>query len=104
MDSGNAYANHVRGAHAAMQQDRWRHMNVGSLTFDDDRVWSPLQAADVIAWASRVRAESNTFNNGYEPLEQLFDEAHAQETYPEKAIASLSANIEKLRQNGAFKL
>jgi hypothetical protein len=50
MDSGNPYADHVRGAHAELQEERWRHMNVGSLTFDDDEVRTPLQAADVIAW------------------------------------------------------
>ncbi len=104
MDSGNPYADHVRGAHAEMQEERWQHMRVGSLTFDDDKVWTPLQAADVIAWTARIRAESGTFDNGYEPLEGLFDEAHVQEPYPERAITRLAANLDGLRQKGTFPL
>jgi hypothetical protein len=72
-------------------------MNVGSLTFDDDKLWSALQAADIIAWASRVRAQSDHFHNGYEPLAGLFDNAHIQEKYPEKALAQLSARIDAFR-------
>ncbi len=104
MDSGNQYANHVRGAHAAMQEEEWKAMQVGSLTFDKDERWSPLQGADVIAWASRVRAQGDQFTNGYEPLARLFDEAHAQEPYPESAIAEFAENMEALRNRGEFPL
>jgi hypothetical protein len=100
MDSGNPYANHVRGAHAEMQTERWRHMNVGSLTFDDDEQINALQAADLIAWASRVKAEHGNFDNGYEPLVALFNEAHIQEEYPESAIAKLAGRIENLGRSG----
>jgi hypothetical protein len=104
MDSGNQYADHVRGAHAAMQEKPWKVMQVGSLTFDKDELWSSLQAADVISWASRVRAQGDLFNNGYEPLDGLFNEAHSQETYPEKAIIELADSLDSLQQSGKFSL
>jgi hypothetical protein len=104
MDSGNAYAEHVRGAHAELQEPRWESLKVGSLTFDDDLYWTPLQAADVIAWASRVRVERGHFDNGYEPLIDLFDESHVQRSFPESALDTLAASIESLRMKGDFPL
>jgi hypothetical protein len=104
MDSGNPYADHVRGAHAELLEERWKEMRVGSLTLDDDKLWTPLQAADVIAWASSVREQTGTFNNGYEPLMDLFDEAHEQHQYPEGALETLAANIQERRDKGTFPL
>jgi len=97
MDAGNQYAHHVRGAHAELQKEHWRYMNVGSLTFDDDKLWSPLQAADVIAWASRVREQTGQFTNGYEPLVGLFDGAHEQPPLPDSAYDELAVAIQALR-------
>ncbi len=96
LDSGNPYAEHVREAHSEMQKDHWIELKAGSLTFDDDKLWSPLQAADVIAWASRVQEQSGTFSNGYEPLAGLFDEAHEQHAFPESALAELAAKVFRL--------
>lgn len=53
MDAGNEFAEHVRGAHFTTQDKEWAFMNIGPLTFDSDTACNPLQAADVIAWASR---------------------------------------------------
>jgi hypothetical protein len=100
MDSGNQYAEHVRAAHAAMQEDQWKTMRVGSLTFDKDEDWSPLQAADVIAWASRTRVQRGSFDNGYEPLAGLFDKAHDQQGYLEDVFADLAMSLEAFRQTG----
>jgi hypothetical protein len=99
MDSGNQYAEQVRAAHASMQKG-WKDMRVGSLTFDRDEDWSPLQAADVIAWASRVKAMGDSFNNGYEPLAALFDRAHDQKGYTEDGIAQFAASLDVFRQTG----
>jgi hypothetical protein len=104
MDSGNQYAEHVRIAHASMQEEAWKDMRVGSLTFDRDDNWSPLQAADVIAWASRVKAMGDSFDNGYEPLAALFDKAHAQQGYPEDAIAQLATALDAFRQTGKLNI
>jgi hypothetical protein len=79
-------------------------MNVGSLTFDDDKLWTPLQAADVIAWASRVKAQGDQLTNGYEPLTGLFDEAHIQEPYPEKSMDEFATRIDEIRLNSEFPL
>jgi Protein of unknown function (DUF3800) len=98
MDSGNPYADHVRGAHAAMQERHPR--DVGALSFDKDEYVMPLQAADVIAWASRVRARGDEFTYAYEPLVGLFNGAHAQEPFPESARAALAADFDDLRRKG----
>lgn len=97
MDAGNPYADHVRGAHAALQQASSKYKSIGSLAFDDDKLWSPLQAADVIAWASRVREQTGQFTNGYEPLAGLFDDAHEQPCLPESAYDDLATAIQVLR-------
>jgi hypothetical protein len=83
-----------------MQEDQWKAMQVGSLTFDKDENWSPLQAADVIAWASRTKVERGSFDNGYEPLTGLFDKPHVQQEYPEDAFAALAKSLEAFRQTG----
>jgi len=97
MDAGNQYAEHVRVAHATMQTDEWKHMNVGSLTFENDRACNALQAADVIAWASR-QSVIGPFSNGYEPLANLFNEAHVQEPFSESEMAGLAARLDEIRR------
>ena len=83
-------ADHVRDAHNELQEERWKEKRVGSLTFDDDKFWTPLQAADVIAWASRVREQTGKFDNGYEPLSALFDEWHEQESVSESELSQMA--------------
>jgi hypothetical protein len=104
MDSGNPYVDHVRGAHATMQEQKWSFMNIGSLTFEDDATCNALQAADVVAWASRCREAGTKFDKGYEPLANLFDEAHVQETCPPKALLELVEAMNRLRDEGKFVL
>jgi hypothetical protein len=75
LDAGNAKAGHIRQAHAGlleMQTSGQQSFSLGSLTFDDDRNVTPLQAADLVCWTVRRRASGKSFL-GYEPLEQLLD-------------------------------
>ena len=79
LDSGNAYAAHVREGHAALK--RWQDttpLNVGSPTFEDDKDVSAIQAADLVAWSVRRRLTKSSFGNGFEPLLGVFDEAHSE--------------------------
>lgn len=101
MDSGNQYAPHVQGAHAEMQEERWKSLGVGSLTFDSDDLWCPLQVADVVSWASRVRAQGDEFTNGYEPLNAIFDDAHAQEPLTPKYLSDLATDLTAIQESGA---
>ncbi|MBZ5594188.1 MAG: DUF3800 domain-containing protein [Acidobacteriia bacterium] len=96
MDTGNPYKHHVVEAHEAMVElQKAEFFNLGSLTFDDDEQIQALQAADVVAWASR-QSTIGPFTNGYEPLSGLFDEAHVQEPYPEKALEELAAKLQAM--------
>jgi hypothetical protein len=103
MDSGNPYAHHVQGAHAALQEEPWLFLNTGTLTFGDDNAHNLLQAADVIAWASRART-IQPFSKGYEPLDGIFNEAHVQQDYPPEAIAQMAVGLAKLRRDGLLAL
>lgn len=94
LDGGNEYAGQVREAHAVSQEIDFP--NAGSLTFDDDRLVNALQAADVITWASRVRAMGEPFSAAYEPLSGLFDPAHEERRFPEDMIAKLADSLLKL--------
>jgi hypothetical protein len=79
LDFGNPYAAHVLEAHAALK--RWQDtkpLNVGSLKFEDDKVVSALQAADLVAWSVRRRLTKSPFGNGFEPLLGIFDDAHSE--------------------------
>jgi hypothetical protein len=96
LDSGNPYAEHVRGSHAALKEwQRTDPLNVGSLTFDDDEEISALQAADLVAWSVRRRATSSPFGKGFEPLLGIFNEAHHENAY-EGALLEALAGVNSL--------
>lgn len=99
MDAGNQHADQVRGAHKHLVTDpEWADFKIGSLSFDDDRVVTPLQAADVIAWAARVQVQSGAFTKGYEPLAELLDESHLQHEFPENAMEEIAKRIEAVQR------
>jgi hypothetical protein len=80
MDSGNPKSGQVRRAHAFMQNkfQKVANLHLGGLTFDDDKVWGVLQAADIIAWGTRRRVSGVPFGFGFSPIDDLLssDELH----------------------------
>lgn len=96
LDSGNPYAAHVRGAHAALKEWQLTYaLNAGSLTFDDDEEIGALQAADLVAWSVRRRATNSPFGKGFEPLLGIFNDAHHENAY-EGALLEALAGVNSL--------
>lgn len=77
LDEGNTRASHIEGGYKtiAQRQDEGATFHMGHLNFYDDRHFCALQAADLVAWAALRRAKGISFE-GYEPLNDIFDQYH----------------------------
>jgi hypothetical protein len=62
----------------------------GPLEWGDDEKIVALQAADVIAWATRRRSANEIFANGFEPLMDLFDGHHLEHEYEDAWMAEVA--------------
>lgn len=98
LDTGNSNKSHVIEAHAWMvksQENASDFLHVGSLTFDDDKNFGILQAADVVAWATRrKRTEGGTGLIGhYEPLERRFYRHHIYETWTPEQLSQFGRRL-----------
>jgi len=104
LDAGNPNAEHVRLAHVGLlelQATGQHPLNLGGLTFDDDRRVTPLQAADVVCWAVRRKATGYPFNDGYEPLLGILnDPAHSELPLPIDVMRGLNEEIERQAESG----
>lgn len=78
MDSGNPKRGQVTQIHGWMQKrfQKLHYMHLGSLTFDDDKVWGILQAADVIAWGTRRKSSNVPFGTGFAPINDMLSDEH----------------------------
>jgi hypothetical protein len=91
LDAGNPYKQHVVEAHASalrLQEETFLH--VGLLTFDDDKEFGILQAADVIAWGVRRRATQISLG-AFEPVADILKEEknHAEASWKSDWIKEL---------------
>jgi hypothetical protein len=94
LDSGNPYAEHVRGAHAgALECQREQFLHVGGLFFEDDANLGVLQAADIIAWGVRRRASNRHFPNGLEPIACIFDSGHNENIWKPEWLKTLGEGL-----------
>lgn len=100
LDDGNRYRHHVLEMHKFIVESfqPTHFMNVGSLTFRTDEKLGVLQAADVIAWSARRRI-AGKFNNGFEPLVELFDDRHIEQPFEEDWMAEVATGIRNRRLN-----
>jgi hypothetical protein len=102
LDTGNPYKNHVVEAHAWMiesqREDPSDFLNVGALTFDDDKDFGILQAADVVAWATRrKRTQGGSGLTGhYAPLEKIFNQNHIYETWTPELLSKFGDRLSKM--------
>jgi hypothetical protein len=75
LDEGNAYAEQVRRAHKEIRSIQKNspqlELNIGGLTFEDDRSITALQAADIVCWGARRTATGTPFLAGTEPIKEL---------------------------------
>jgi hypothetical protein len=72
--------------------------HVGGLTWEDDKNFPQLQAADVVAWAVRRKASKSPFNRGYGPLLDILDEerhidSHFKKEWMEEVSTALHAKL-----------
>ena len=101
LDAGNPNKAHVVEAHAWMisaQRDASDFLHVGSLTFDDDKDFGILQAADVVAWSTRRKRtkEGPGLTGHYAPLERLFNRHHVYETWRPEMLEKFGAALSRL--------
>jgi hypothetical protein len=103
MDSGNPYSHHVLEAYRTIRkhQESDEYLNVGGLTFGDDRTDIPLQAADVIAWAVRRQLQQESgFRKGFQPLVRIFDRHHHQFRYEAEWLREIAASAQAYMNRG----
>jgi len=95
LDAGNPNAEHVRIAHKELLlwQKEGHFFHAGGLYFDDDAEFGTLQAADIIAWATRRRAHGKRFPRGMEPIEALFPAGHNEPEISRKLLKQLGDNL-----------
>jgi hypothetical protein len=65
----------------------------GGLTWENDKKFPSLQAADVIAWTVRRKAANGQFNFGYEPLIEILDEFHYPAHFDEGAMKKITTHV-----------
>jgi hypothetical protein len=105
IDGGNTYRRHIEEMHSFIRNyfQPKHFMNAGGLAFDADQRVRPLQAADLVAWTVRRRI-SGKFDNGFEPLPELFNDRHIEQPYEETWMSeiadALRARIAERRAGG----
>jgi hypothetical protein len=91
LDDGNQYKKHILQFHDAIHKNSdLAEFRVGALTFNTDTNVPALQAADVVAWASRRRKAGMPMTRHYEPLNRLFDDCYADSPAPEDVMKVMS--------------
>lgn len=94
LDEGNKYRHHIEGMSRAIGTiPELRRFRVGGLTFEDDSGTIPLQAADVVAWATRRRSARRHFQGVLRPLEGLFDEFFVESPLSDAPLRQLAESI-----------
>jgi hypothetical protein len=109
VDSGFGHQEQLIEAHKLIQRlerKRGGFLYTGALRFDADDNIPSLQAADVIAWATRKKELAGTLPEGFEPLNEVLREdfvlPHKTIQIPPHGIKMLAVPINKwLSQNGA---
>jgi Protein of unknown function (DUF3800) len=79
-------------------------LHLGSLTFDDDKVWGVLQASDLIAWGTRRRVSGVSFEpGGFSPIGNfltLDDSHHAEIPWKLDWLKEFGANLATMIAKG----
>ncbi len=103
MDDGNPYKKYVKKAHRFLVDDFQPSYpcHCGMLGFASDTSTRVLQAADVVSWAVRRKHSGAPFNNGFEPLEAIFDRDHIEQRFDPKWMKELSESLKKRAETKA---
>ena len=91
LDDGNRFKRHIVQMHDVIGRlpEPAEH-KVGSLVFGTDAEIHALQAADVIAWATRRVKAGKQFQSVHKPLNGLFDRYHADAPAPADIIGQMA--------------
>ena len=71
---------------------------VGGLEFGTDTAVPALQAADVIAWATRRNRSDLPFKEWHMPLKGLFDDCYIDSTMPDAVAKEMSESFAKMEE------
>lgn len=94
LDSGNNFRRHVEAMAVALTTEpELAQYGVGRVHFEDDVQVPELQAADLVAWATRRRSSSSHFRGPLSSLERLFDETYVESPLPDGPRLTLAASV-----------
>ena len=94
LDDGNRFKRQVRQMYNSIRAlPELSNHKVGSLTFETDSKVLALQAADVVAWATRREFSGKGLTGVYEPLRGLFDQSYVHSPAPTNLIEVMSARF-----------
>jgi hypothetical protein len=96
LDTGNPKKGHIAKAHEEMiRMQREVFLHAGGLHFEDDRDFGILQAADVIAWGARRRANQKPFGSGLAPIERILEKSrgHVEASCEADWLSEVDTNV-----------
>jgi len=102
LDRGNRFRSHIERIHRAAKTDPvLKSYQVGSIDFADDWAVPSLQAADVVAWATRRRRSGAHFNGPLQPLLELFNDSYVENQLTDETLTDLASRFAEIeRQAG----
>lgn len=94
LDDGNRFKKHIVQMYDSIEKaPELAGHKVGSLDFKTDSEVPALQAADVIAWATRRVKAGKELKGVHEPLKGLFDKFYADSPAPDDIVRQMSARF-----------
>jgi hypothetical protein len=87
-------------SHAAIrreQEEKSIPYRVGSISFDLPKYVPALQAADVIAWGVRRRLIGDSFDQGFDYIENIISESHVEETWKRTDLQGVVKRLMKYK-------
>jgi hypothetical protein len=88
---GNPRKGDILGAYeACINWQKKRPFHMRTIQFDDGNLLCALQAADMVAWGVRRKLSNLPFENGYEPIIDLFKGKHEQPEWTGKMLREIS--------------
>jgi hypothetical protein len=102
LDDGNRFKSHIQQMYDSIKNNpELAEFNVGSMEFADDKNVPALQAADVIAWATRRVKAGKPLKGVHMPLASLFDRFYCDSPAPDGVIQKMATQF-RSAENGAF--
>ena len=92
-DDGNQFKGHLIAFHESIHKLNLAEGCVGSLVFATDTDLPALQAADVIAWATRRRKAGKELRGVHASLNALFDDCYADSPMPDHVAREMSESF-----------